>query len=184
MDYIFGLIGKSGSGKTSVAKALQDDYNVLLSYTTRMPRHPGEYGHTFISETQAYRIMKKETVIAHAMLYDYCYFATRKQVKGPTIYIIDPASYLTLKRLLPDVPMTSIYLSVSEPVIYQRLLNSRSLEEVRIRVRKDANIFKDVKADYTVSFDGLLYEQVRLVKKIIEDKLLEATASAKDNNKQ
>lgn len=51
MDRLVLLVGPSGSGKTTVAKELEKEgYNIIHSYTTRLPREPDEWGHTFIPQ--------------------------------------------------------------------------------------------------------------------------------------
>ena len=48
-DKLILLVGASGSGKTTIAKELeQKGFNVIHSYTTREPRKPNEWGHIFI----------------------------------------------------------------------------------------------------------------------------------------
>lgn len=51
MDRLVLLVGPSGSGKTTIAKELEKEgYNIIHSYTTRPPREPDEWGHTFIPQ--------------------------------------------------------------------------------------------------------------------------------------
>ena len=53
MDKIVCLVGPSGSGKTTIAKELEMmDYNIIHSYTTRKPREPNEWGHTFVDRNE------------------------------------------------------------------------------------------------------------------------------------
>lgn len=48
---IINIVGKSGSGKTTIAKELEKlGYNIIHSYTTREPREENEWGHTFIND--------------------------------------------------------------------------------------------------------------------------------------
>lgn len=46
------LVGKSGSGKSSIAAALASNYGFkeIKTYTTRPPRFEGEDTHTFVDK--------------------------------------------------------------------------------------------------------------------------------------
>lgn len=53
MDKLILLVGPSGSGKTTIAKELEKEgYNIIHSYTTRKPREPNEWGHTFVDRNE------------------------------------------------------------------------------------------------------------------------------------
>ncbi len=64
-DKLILLVGPSGSGKTTISKELEKEgYNIIHSYTTRMPREPNEWGHTFIPQLEN----KKVNYISHSGL--------------------------------------------------------------------------------------------------------------------
>ena len=51
---LFLFVGKSASGKTTIANLLEEKYlfNQVQSYTTRKPRYEGETGHIFVTEDE------------------------------------------------------------------------------------------------------------------------------------
>ena len=53
-NYIFCLVGKSGSGKTTIANKLFDRYGYtqIASYTTRPPRSENDTDHTYVSSEE------------------------------------------------------------------------------------------------------------------------------------
>lgn len=111
MDKIICLVGPSGSGKTTIAKELEKlGYNIIYSYTTREPREPNEWGHTFIDKEEITHIRTDTDSglriivtrkgnrqillksIAFRKIYKEYYFATKDQYqgKGTSIYVVDP----------------------------------------------------------------------------------------------
>ena len=51
---LFLFVGKSASGKTTIANRLEEKYNHIQvqSYTTRPPRYEGEVGHIFVTDDE------------------------------------------------------------------------------------------------------------------------------------
>lgn len=83
------IIGRTGSGKTTFAEALENyGLRTLESFTTRKPRYKDEKGHTFISkgEVEKYKI----DPIAETVINGNEYFATKSQLENSDIYVIDP----------------------------------------------------------------------------------------------
>lgn len=91
---LYLIVGKSGSGKTSIANYIQNSEGLkqVESYTTRAPRCINEKGHIFLypmtTETamQAYPDRVAETFFDDAF-----YFVTPEQLKDAWLYVIDPA---------------------------------------------------------------------------------------------
>jgi guanylate kinase len=94
MDKFLLLVGKSGSGKDTIAKILADKYGLrqLKSYTTRPRRFTTENTHTFVSELPAETDIVKRIAYTEFNGYEYC--ATNAQVENSDIYVIDPDGVL------------------------------------------------------------------------------------------
>lgn len=83
------LVGKSGSGKTSVAEYLEKHYGLTMleSYTTRPPRHEGEKGHIFATEED---YDSEKHIAAETFFHEHHYWATEEQCNNAGVYVIDP----------------------------------------------------------------------------------------------
>lgn len=86
------LVGRSGSGKTTVANILRDRYgrSILQSYTTRLPRFEGEDGHIFVTFEDWEKVFRSHDIVAYTEFDGNYYWATTAQVEENDIYIIDP----------------------------------------------------------------------------------------------
>lgn len=161
---VFCLVGRSGSGKTTVAKELSKDYNVIQSYTTRPPRYENEWGHTFVESYPHEHVPK---TIAYNEFNGYEYWATEDQVKGKSIYIIDPAGD-ELLRALNKYQVVTIYFTLDPMIAYDRMVGERGDEKALARAKHDHKLFRVVKTDWVVDADMRIDEVVKSVKEIID----------------
>lgn len=91
---LFLFVGKSASGKTSIANMLEvDGYTQIQSYTTRPPRYENEIGHVFISEEE---YEKLENIMAYTYYNNYHYCTTLEQVQNADLYVVDVPGVATL----------------------------------------------------------------------------------------
>ena len=156
---IYLLVGRSGSGKSSVADYLESKYGwkILQSYTTRPPRYEGERGHTFIS-SQEFNKLKDRCAYTFFAGYEYC--ATTEQVENSDLYIIDPAGIEYFERTYKGTKQPiCIFLDLSAEQAAKNL-NTRkgaSPEETAKRLAYDEVIFKDIEdlCDYSIQTDNL-----------------------------
>ena len=83
------LVGKSGTGKTTIAERCEELYGLrqIQSYTTRPRRTPDETGHIFASERMFHSL---KDLVAYTKFNGYEYCATAQQVEENDIYVIDP----------------------------------------------------------------------------------------------
>lgn len=90
MNRILLLIGASGSGKSTVARYLCEQYGLrqIDSYTTRPPRYRGEPGHIFITDEEFDQL---QDFVGYTLYNGHRYGATAQQVEENDIYVIDPA---------------------------------------------------------------------------------------------
>lgn len=146
-NHIYLLVGRSGSGKSSIADYLEEKYEwkILQSYTTRLPRYEGERGHLFISP-QEFNKLKNKCAYTFFAGCEYC--ATVGQVEDSDLYIIDPAGieYFAKTYKGTKEPIC-IILDLSTQLAEKHLSNRKgaSPEETIKRLEHDEEAFKGLK---------------------------------------
>ena len=116
------LVGKSGSGKTTVADYLEEHYGlkVLASYTTRKPRYEDEKSHTFVTKDDFNTMPNK---VAHTLFDEHHYWATQEQCDASDIYVIDPDGIKSLRRNYNSPrPYMIVYLKINPVVRFWRMM--------------------------------------------------------------
>lgn len=87
------IIGESGSGKTTIAEALEREYGMkqIQSYTNRPKRSESETGHIFLTERNIEKIKAKyPNRVAETEYNKNFYFSTVEQVEQCDTYVISP----------------------------------------------------------------------------------------------
>ena len=126
------IIGRSGTGKSTIEKKLCDTYNVktIKSYTTRPPRSVDDDTHIFIDNSD---YDKFEPKIATTTINGVRYFATLDQFNESKIYVIDPKGMYELIENMPDKQFNLLYLNISkeqhQAQLKNRLKDSNETEE-------------------------------------------------------
>lgn len=132
-DIIVCLVGASGTGKTTAAYLLAEQYgyNVVESYTTRPPRYEGEKGHKFVDRLHQRYI--DAGIIAYTQYNGYEYWATRDEYKdkGVSLYIVDVAGVLMLRDTVKDAKMIVVALYADRQVRKERLWLREMLTEYK-----------------------------------------------------
>lgn len=116
------LVGKSGSGKTTIARYLEKHYGLkmLESYTTRKPRYDGERGHEFVSH-EFYR--QPSNKVAHTYFDGNHYWATQEQCDNSDVYVIDPDGVKAFRRNYNSSrPYVVVYLHVDPLTRFTRMM--------------------------------------------------------------
>lgn len=120
---LFLFIGKSASGKTTIANLLEEREGMkqVQSYTTRPPRFKGETGHRFITDDECNNL---ENIVASTLYNGYWYCATLDQINEVDIYVIDVtgANELLHNRDMINRDIHIIYFDVS---VYERIKRMR-----------------------------------------------------------
>lgn len=144
--YLF--VGKSASGKTTIANMLEaDGYTQVSSYTTRPPRYEGEIGHTFISDEEYDRL---ENIMASTLYNSYRYCTTLEQLQKVDLYVVDIEGVRTLMDNydLLNRPIHIILFEVNTYFRIQRMLERGDSDTQivgRLLVDEECNWFERLK---------------------------------------
>lgn len=165
------IIGRSGSGKDTVANILaKDGMKQLLSVTTRPKRSANENTHVFVSEEEAKQMTSR---IAETVINGYQYFATRQQFDECDIYVIDPIGLRSLCNRCPDVDLNVIYIYADQDIRKERAIQraedkKKEAEVFEKRTKsEDAQFSEFENAVLNNTVDRNIYSTVKNVEVII-----------------
>ena len=167
-EQILCIVGKSGSGKTTIAELLDKfGHTSIDSYTTRPPRHPNEKGHIFVSpESFADVAASQGGMVAYTKFDGYEYGATLLQYRRNDVYVIDPSGVKELADSVGRENLIVVYIYAPDTVRYQRMLKTRGEDEAKRRLDHDEKKFAGF-TDYDLIFqnvgDTLKYITANLV---------------------
>ena len=147
-EKIILLVGKSGSGKTTIAEYLENEYGLqnLKSYTTRNKRYQEENNHVFISYEE-YLLLKDKIGVTNFNGHYYC--STRSQVDNADIYAVDPDGVYTLfKNYHGEKTPIVIYLDTNVFLRFYRMVKrGDSLYNAISRLHHDRKKFAGFKKE-------------------------------------
>lgn len=159
MKPIILLVGASGSGKSTLAEELESHYGFksIPSYTTRLPRHENEKGHTFITDEE---FDKLTNIIAYAETTNARYCVTQDMFDNEdySLYVIDNSGIKYLKENYKgDRPMYVVYITCPLRQRYERIIkradnNPDPIGFALERIEHDAVEFRNV--DYDIKIDN------------------------------
>lgn len=151
------LVGRSGSGKTAIANYLHDTYgwNVVSSYTTRLPRYEGEAGHVFISDEDFDQL---RDLVAYTEFDGHRYCATGDQIDQSDLYVVDLVGVKTMQQLYHgDSIILPVYLDVSRNQCFKRMLKrGDGVRAAWRRKKNDDQMFDGAKEYLMNNFDSCL----------------------------
>lgn len=170
---IYLIVGRSGSGKTTIAEELEKKYGLksIQSYTTRPKRSENETGHIFISDEEFDNLTD---MVAYTEFNNYRYCATTEQVENHDLYIIDPKGIeYFAERYKGNKNIKVIYINVSVSVSLDRMIKRgvvngkeqiMATAEALKRLTNDSAEFYDyvhgIKiADYTINNNDITLEE-------------------------
>lgn len=126
MSYnIYLIVGKSGTGKTTMVNRLQNLGPQVQSYTTRPKRSEDETGHIFVTDEEFDRL---QNICAYTEYNGYRYAATQEQVDNATFYVIDPEGvWYFVDHYKGDKEIRCVYIKASLWRRFWRLLQRDGL---------------------------------------------------------
>lgn len=152
MRIMYLLVGKSGSGKSTIAHYLeQDGYKELKSYTTREPRYEDEDTHIFVTDDDFLRYQDTNEIVAYSLFNGNHYFCTRTQLYYNDVYVIDPDGIEYLTQHVDDVVFVVIY--IDTPLhrrIWRMWKRGDSISAIIQRIRNDKVKFTHITYDYKI----------------------------------
>ena len=160
---LFLFVGKSASGKTTIAELLEQKYNYkqVYSYTTRPPRHKGETGHVFVTEEEFDDI---EDLAAYTFYNNNHYGTTFKQLDECDIYVIDvPGVETLLQKDKISRPIVIIYFDTTVHTRINRMLD-RHDSDMQIVAR----LLQDEQYDWLHKLDALVWHHEHIRGKNVE----------------
>ena len=161
MGRLILLVGKTSSGKDTIARYIKDVYGIdqVVSYTTR-PKRPSETNgveHIFVTKEEMANILTTQNVLAYTEFNNTQYCATTQQLEGADkVYIIDPNGVGYLKE--KGIPAVTIYVDLDESIIIDRALKrGDNLDAVKTRLADEQGQFNNFKSmqfyDYLICTD-------------------------------
>lgn len=148
--YLF--VGRSASGKTTVAEALESRYGLktLQSYTTRPKRYEDETGHTFIYDEEFNRL---EDIVAYTEYNGYRYCCTKDQIDNSSIYVIDvPGVETLLEKYQTDRPIVVVYFNASVRTRIDRMIDRHDSDTAIV-----SRLYNDEEFDWESSLSKLVW---------------------------
>lgn len=127
MSKIILIMGETARGKDTLVKMLEKKgLKAVCSCTTRPKRECEVDGreHIFITDKEADELLAYDnTIVAKTQIGQYRYFATRGQLNGADIYIIDPNGAEYLLNKFDDIEPMLVYVTCDEHTALNRALN-------------------------------------------------------------
>ena len=141
------LLGKQGSGKTSIAKELEHrGFKRVVAMTTRPPRDGEENGmdYWFVNDTEFDASLDDLVAVKtyQTIFGTWRYGVNLHDINADddTVTILDPTGYLNIKDHITD--RFGVYLHIDDRIRYQRLLlRGDDPDEIDRRERDDAPQF-------------------------------------------
>lgn len=160
---LFLFVGRSASGKTTMADVLEKRYEhkQVSSYTTRKPRYDGEIGHVFVNDDEFDNLGE---LVAYTEYNGCRYGTTSAQLDECSIYVVDiPGVETLLQRYKTDRPISVIYFDTTVFTRINRMLD-RGDSDMSIISR----LLQDEQYDWYNRLDSMVWRYSHLLGRNVE----------------
>lgn len=160
---LFLFVGKSASGKTTVANMLEEKYlfNQVQSYTTRAPRYDGETGHTFVTEEEFNAL---EDVVSYTLYNGNHYGVTANMLDQSDIFVVDvPGVESLLQKYSTNRPICIIYFDTTVATRIRRMINRNDSDMAII-----SRLLQDEENDWFKQLDRLVWQYGHVMNRNVE----------------
>lgn len=152
----FLFIGRTASGKSSIAKAVCEKIGLsqVVSYTTRPMRKSEKNGsdHIFITDTEVAQY--ENDIAAYTEINGYKYFTTYDVIDNADIYVIDPVGVDNLKIKCGDrYEFIEIYIRTPQKIAEERArIRGDKLKDFKQRWVSENKQFTDYEKRQTFAY--------------------------------
>ena len=167
------LFGESGSGKSSIAEALCEEYQLkeVKTYTTRQPRFEGENTHIFTTKDEYDKLKEKGSIVAETCFAGNYYFTTIEQLENSDIVVWDIDGIKCFDEIENHRPYMAFYIKVSKESRCQRMKErGDSIANIKARLEHDANKFclSDLNKYYVIDNEKEINESVNEIYRLVQ----------------
>lgn len=160
---LFLFVGRSASGKTTIANILEEKYcfNQVQSYTTRRPRYEGEAGHIFLTEEEFNNL---ENIVSYTFYNDNQYGTTSELLDKNDIFVVDvPGVKSLLEKYKTNRPIVVIYFDAT---VYTRI--HRMIDRGDSDIQIISRLLQDEEEDWYSELDGEVWYYQHIVGKNVD----------------
>lgn len=174
---VLAIFGKSGSGKDTIQKLLQDyaDFHQIISYTTRPPREneKQDIDYHFVTNETFYNLIYDRTLVEASEFREWWYGTSSADFDPYKINVgvFNPEGVQTLLTESKTLKVLPLYIHCNDKTRLIRILNRENnpdIAEMLRRYETDRVDFADIDFDYKVinNDDELIMSGTDLVKMI------------------
>lgn len=172
---LFLFVGKSASGKTTIANMLANKYGYVQveSYCTRKPRFDGERGHVFVTEDEFNNLGE---LVAYTFYSGNHYGTTLEQIGKSDIYVVDvPGVETLLQKYKTNRPICIIYFDTTVTTRIHRMIDRGDSDTAII-----SRLLQDEENDWLKQLDKLVWQSNHVMNRNIELYVVNANGNQTD----